>query len=164
MLATRPSHTTPLLPPPRFEALCTGQAVADATSEFGVLVRARVGAQRLLLGAEVDCFDPGRGGAAPAPGSSSGSGSGEAAGSAAQQAAGGAPPLGSLVELKTYRLPVHAGQQRSLHRWKHPKWWLQSFLAGAGGPRRAGGFGRRLFKGQRQAGSAGGTAHLLCRR
>ena len=127
----------PSLPLSRsFEALCTGQAVADATSEFGVLLRGRLGRHRLFMGAEVDCYDPSRWQPPAAPGAAvaSGGGGGGAAvqpgpaAAAAQQ--GELPPLEALLELKTYKLPQHAGQQRSVHRWKHPKWWLQSFLAG----------------------------------
>lgn len=48
-----------MLPDPcSFEAACTGQPAADASSEFGVLVRTRIGGLRLYIGAEVDCYDP----------------------------------------------------------------------------------------------------------
>lgn len=128
-----PSPPTTTTHPPthrRFEALCTGQDVADASSEFGVLVRTRVAQHRIYLGAELDCYDPCRARASPAP-ASGGSGSGSGGlGGLPQQQQQAPPPLASCVELKTYRLPSHPGQQRSLYRFKHPKWWLQSFLAG----------------------------------
>ncbi|KAI3430830.1 hypothetical protein D9Q98_009241 [Chlorella vulgaris] len=121
----------------QFEALCTRQPVADPSSEFGLLIRTRIGPHRLLLGAEMDCYDPQQGQAptaAPAPAASS---QREAPERSAQPPSGQQglaqqqlPSLSSCVELKTYRMPQHPGQQRTLYRHKHPKWWLQSFLAG----------------------------------
>jgi RAT1-interacting protein len=92
-----------------FEARATGQAVADANAETNVLVSTCVGAHRVLLGAEIDCCDCGE-----------------------QTSAARSPPalLSSLRELKTFRQPQHRGQWRTLYRLKHPKWWLQSHLAG----------------------------------
>lgn len=122
----------------RFEALCTAQPVADPNHEYNVLLSTRLAAHRLLMAAELDCFDP-----ALLPSGSNGGGGGPAAGgpaagaaqagvgnAAAAAAAATAPPQASWVELKTYRLPGHAGQRRTLNAHKHPKWWLQSFLAG----------------------------------
>ena len=40
------------------------------------------------------------------------------------------PPLESICELKTLRTPQHRGQESTLFRFKHPKWWIQSYLAG----------------------------------
>jgi RAT1-interacting protein len=92
-----------------FEAHCTGAAVADANTECGALVRARLGAHRLLMGAEIDCYDPG----------------------VCSAAGGGAPPpLSSFREVKTCRQPTHRGQWRTMYKHRHPKWWVQSFLAG----------------------------------
>ena len=59
----------------RFEALCTKQDTVDATSEYAALVRLRLDKLRIILAAEIDCFDP----EAPATG------------------------LPSYVELKTYQ-------------------------------------------------------------
>jgi RAT1-interacting protein len=89
-----------------FEARCTGQAVADANAETNVLVSTRVGALRVLLGAEIDCCDAGE----PSNALLS--------------------ALSALRELKTFKQPQHRGQWRTLYRLKHPKWWLQSHLAG----------------------------------
>jgi RAT1-interacting protein len=89
-----------------FEACCTGAAVSDANQETCVLVSTRVGGHRLLLGAEIDCYD------------------------AAAVAPGAPPTLASLRELKTFKAPEHRGQCRTLYALKHPKWWLQSHLAG----------------------------------
>lgn len=41
----------------RFEALCTQQADVDATSEYSALIRLRLDKLRILLAAEIDCFD-----------------------------------------------------------------------------------------------------------
>lgn len=89
-----------------FEAACTGQHVADASKEWGMLVSARLNGLRVLMGAEVDCYDD------------------------SECPPGKKPPMSSLRELKTYREPQHVGHWKSIHRHKHPKWWLQSFLAG----------------------------------
>lgn len=81
----RPGHafTCPGPGPPRsFEAACTGQASADASSEYGALVRTRVGGVAILLGAEIDCYDPAT-----------------CVGACGTQQ----PSLGSYVEIKTYR-------------------------------------------------------------
>lgn len=115
----------------RFEALCTGQRVADASSEFGLLLRTRIAQHRIFLGAEIDCFDP-----AVVNSSSSGGHAHQAAQPAVQQPGQQQhpqqqlPPLAAMLELKTYRKPSHPQQWRTVHRYKHPKWWLQSFLAG----------------------------------
>ena len=149
--------------------------MADASSEFGVLVRTRIDCHLLFIGAEIDCFDSSKTAAAPVEAAQQGvrlaaAGTHAAAGAEAvvglaerqqqqqqqqqqeqeqeaeQQAPAGQqqaeqqapsrqpqpppPGLQSFLELKTYRLPQHPQQQRSLYRFKHPKWWLQSFLAG----------------------------------
>lgn len=106
----------------QFEARCTGAAYADANSEYGMLVTWTLrgtgaglggGKERLrvYMGAEIDAFDP----------------------EVAPQGSYidvGVPPLSSLREIKTYTLPTHPGQWVTLYRHKHPKWWLQSYLAG----------------------------------
>ena len=97
----------------RFEALCTGQEVADSSGEWGAVVRTRIGRHRIVMGAEIDCYDPQL---LPPPEQGS--------------RAAPPPPPASWLELKTYRIPQAPQQQRTLHRYKHPKWWLQSFLAG----------------------------------
>ena len=42
----------------RFEALSTQQAEVDATSEYAAVIRLRLDKLRILLAAEIDCFDP----------------------------------------------------------------------------------------------------------
>ena len=112
-----------------FEALCTRQAEANANEEFGVVVATRLGPHRLLMGAEVDCYLP------PTSTHSSSSGRASAISNAVSSCGGGsaspgAAGLPSYLELKTYRIPQHRGQQVTLYRHKYAKWWLQSFLAG----------------------------------
>lgn len=139
--------------------------MADASSEFGLLLRTRIAQHRIYLGAEIDCYDA-KLAARSSGGAVSGSGSGSQAQQAGQQQP--LPPLGSMLELKTYRLPSRPQQERSIHRFKHPKWWLQSFLAGV--PRLAlgarddqasmmGGAGSRVGLG---SGGLGRIGHLAC--
>lgn len=99
--------------------------MADASSEYGALVRSRLAQHRLLIDAEIDCFDPAAAGQLPPAEERQ-----QAPGGQQQKRQQQPPPLSSYIELKTYKLPQHPGQQRTLHRHKHPKWWLQSFLAG----------------------------------
>jgi len=42
----------------RFEAVCTQQGEVDASSEYAALIRLRLDKLRILLAAEIDCFDP----------------------------------------------------------------------------------------------------------
>ena len=63
----------------RFEALSTQQSEVDATSEYAALVRLRVDKLRILLAAEIDCFDT------------------------KKCQAGAKPDLASYLELKTYQ-------------------------------------------------------------
>jgi RAT1-interacting protein len=106
-----------------FEAKCTGARAGNAQNEAGMLVKTRLTPPhvsqypqetaplgwRLFIGAEIDAYDP----SAIPPGSNT-----------------EVPPLESLRELKTMRPPQHHGQYNTLYRLKHPKWWLQSHLAG----------------------------------
>lgn len=100
----------------QFEAKCTGKESADANCEYNMLVSVRLGAGRaddsgalrLFIGAEIDAFDP----------------------QGTRLGTSEAPGLETLRELKTYRAPQHAGQRRSLHNYKAPRWWLQSYLVG----------------------------------
>lgn len=62
----------------RFEAVSTQQSEVDATSEYAALIRLRLDKLRVLLAAEIDCFDPDK----SLPGSK--------------------PDLTSYLELKTY--------------------------------------------------------------
>ena len=104
----------------QFEAKCTGAVTSNPNEEYGVLLRTSLGgggggggggagatggggeAVRCVLGAEIDAFDP----------------------------AVGPPSLASHAELKTVKAPPHQGAWRTLWRHRHPKWWLQSHLAG----------------------------------
>ena len=62
----------------RFEALSTQQAEVDATSEYCAVVRLRLDKLRILMAAEVDCYDPDK------------------------VKPGHTPDLASYLELKTY--------------------------------------------------------------
>ena len=58
-----------------------------------------------MMGAEIDCFD----GERPPQGSRA---------------------IESYVELKTYKPPMNSRQMNMLLRFKYPRWWVQSWLAG----------------------------------
>ncbi|KAL0053458.1 hypothetical protein WJX82_005954 [Trebouxia sp. C0006] len=90
----------------KFEALSTQQSEVDATSEYAALIRLRVDKLRILLAAEIDCFDP------------------------KKCQAGAKPDLASYLELKTYLLPANQWKANNIKKFKYPKWWLQSWLAG----------------------------------
>lgn len=90
----------------KFEALCTAEKVVDSSSEFGSVVHLHLGDHRLIVGAEIDCYDP------------------------QLCPAGEQAPLSSYVEMKTFRLPQTAQQTRNLMQFKYPRWWVQSWLAG----------------------------------
>jgi RAT1-interacting protein len=88
-----------------FEERCVGGAGAygepiDCANCFCAVVRAGVGAHRLVLGGEVDCWD------------------GEKHG------------LAGYVELKTTRVMDTQGQVKNFERDKLLKWWAQSFAVG----------------------------------
>lgn len=119
------SPTLLLSLPGRFEALCTSQAVADPSSEFGVLLRTRLAAHRVLLGAEVDCYDPQHAQQAQQEAQQAGQPGALPLEHVSQERQEG-PWLDSFLELKTYRLPSHPRQQRTIYQHKHPKWWLQA--------------------------------------
>lgn len=91
-----------------FEAACTGEHVADSNQEYGMVLSSTLGGIKLCIGAEIDCYDDDGG----------------------KEEGKELPRLSSLVELKTFRLPSHAKQWQTVYRWKHPKWWVQSYLAG----------------------------------
>mmetsp|Transcript_21324 Transcript_21324/g.46770 ORF Transcript_21324/g.46770 Transcript_21324/m.46770 type:complete len:441 (-) Transcript_21324:127-1449(-) len=93
----------------KFEALCCGESRVDATSEYCAVMRIRIGGLRIMFGAEIDCCDV-KGIFRP-PG-------------------GRAKPQREYIEFKTHRLPQHPGQHKTLLRFKYPRWWLQSWLAG----------------------------------
>ncbi|KAF5841463.1 hypothetical protein DUNSADRAFT_12907 [Dunaliella salina] len=92
-----------------------GHPIVDSTSEYAILVKVKLGQQSILMAAEVDCVDPAA--QSVAPGSTSSGGS-------------PATPMAPYLELKTYKIPDHPGQRKTLYSQKYPKWWLQSFLAG----------------------------------
>ena len=62
----------------RFEALSTQQTSVDATSEYVAVIRLRLDKLRILMAAEVDCYDP------------------------TKVKPGHKPDLASYLELKTY--------------------------------------------------------------
>lgn len=94
----------------KFEELCTrGEGAeagkVDANVEFCSVFKLAIGDSRLVLGAEIDCYE-----------------GGEDEGSNAAHSA--------YVEIKTSRVIEHPGQGRSFERFKMLKYWIQSFLAG----------------------------------
>lgn len=103
----------------QFEAKCCGEAVADASQEYGMVCSTKIFQNtakalglRLYIGAEIDAYEddginPPRHSGDRKP-----------------------PPVESLRELKTFRKPAHPGQERTLFGYKYPKWWLQSYLVG----------------------------------
>ncbi|KAL3138045.1 hypothetical protein ABBQ38_005278 [Trebouxia sp. C0009 RCD-2024] len=90
----------------RFEALSTQQTEVDATSEYCAVVRLRLDKLRVMMAAEVDCYDPDK------------------------VKPGHAPDLASYLELKTYVMPEDQRKAANIKKFKYPKWWLQSWLAG----------------------------------
>lgn len=105
----------------KFEALCTAAAGAptagaaagdaaaapvNANAEFCSLVRLRVGRHRLLMSAEIDCYEP------PPPGG------------------GTANVLHGYRELKTLAVPRTAAQHARVKGQRLLKYWIQSYLAG----------------------------------
>jgi RAT1-interacting protein len=111
-----------------FEALCTGEAYADANSEYGMLVNFRLehGGNKngnratdvkskpnfsIYLGAEIDAYDP-------------------VEAQSESRDVESIPPMSSLREIKTFTRPEHPRQWWTTYNLRHPKWWLQSYLAG----------------------------------
>lgn len=91
----------------KFEALATGQhGAVDSTSEFGMVVSTTLGDLNIMLGCEIDCYDP------------------------STVAEGCRPELKDCLELKTSRFPASDRQRQNAQRFKYPKWWLQSCLGG----------------------------------
>lgn len=88
----------------RFESLCTRQPDVDATSEFGSVLHVHLGDHRMIMAAEIDCFDP--------------------------EYQGGDDPVAGYVELKTHRTPRSQGAVATLYGVKYARWWVQSWLAG----------------------------------
>jgi len=108
-----------------FEAICTGAPYADANSEYGMLVNFKLEHRgktnktwhetkkrfSVYLGAEIDACDPVE----------------AQSGSADVQTI---PSMSSLREIKTFTRPEHQSQWWTTWDKRHPKWWLQSYLAG----------------------------------
>ncbi|KAG7671236.1 hypothetical protein Ndes2526B_g02291 [Nannochloris sp. 'desiccata'] len=109
-----------------FEAICTGAPYADANSEYGMLVNFRLEHKAdntwkekkkrfsVYLGAEIDAYDPVE----------------------AQRESLDVqciPSMASLREIKTFTQPESNGQWWTTWDKRHPKWWLQSYLAGVPG-------------------------------
>lgn len=90
----------------RFEALCTGTShePVNANSEFCSITRLRIANHRILLSSEIDCTM-------------------------------GHPksldkPTRSYAELKTMRVLRNDRDFANMYKYKFPKFWLQSYLAG----------------------------------
>lgn len=106
-----------------FESMCTinkkgERECANPNSEFGILVKSYLSKGKdnspriqLYIGAEIDCTitskDTGIG-----------------------KLQSGSDPHDRFCEMKTYSKPQHRGQETTLYRYKHPAWWLQSYLVG----------------------------------
>lgn len=90
----------------RFEALCTktSDEPVNANSEFCSIARLRIGNHRILLSSEIDCT----GG----------------------DAMNTENALKSYIELKTMRVARSDRELCSMYRYRFPKYWLQSYLAG----------------------------------
>lgn len=106
----------------KFEALCTAppptaaDAAADgggdavnANAEFCSLVRLRVGRHRLLMSAEIDCYEPTPPGAPPSASTN---------------------VLTGYRELKTMAVPRTPAQHARVKGQRLLKYWIQSYLAG----------------------------------
>ncbi|GAB0490952.1 hypothetical protein MMPV_002194 [Pyropia vietnamensis] len=107
----------------KFEALCTapppiagadvatvdGDDAVDANAEFCSLVRLRVGRHRLLMSAEIDCYEPPPPDV-PHPTSSN--------------------VLTTYRELKTMAVPRTPAQHARVKRQRLLKYWIQSYLVG----------------------------------
>ncbi|CAI5460301.1 unnamed protein product [Closterium sp. Yama58-4] len=85
--------------------------VIDANEEFCAVMKTKLGAHRVLMGAEMDCYEW-----------------------VNVPQAGNAPPRPEriFVELKTSVLPESDGQRERFERDKLLRWWIQSFVAGVG--------------------------------
>ncbi|CAI5938638.1 unnamed protein product [Closterium sp. NIES-64] len=85
--------------------------VIDANEEFCAVMKTKLGAHRVLMGAEMDCYEwvnvPQPNNAAPRP-------------------------ERIFVELKTSLLPESEGQRERFERDKLLRWWIQSFVGGVG--------------------------------
>ncbi|GJP79041.1 hypothetical protein CLOP_g9291 [Closterium sp. NIES-67] len=85
--------------------------VIDANEEFCAVLKTKVGAHRVLMGAEMDCYEwvnmP-------------------------QPSSGPPKPERIFLELKTSLLPETEGQRERFERDKLLKWWIQSFVGGVG--------------------------------
>lgn len=93
----------------KFETLSTGggfDAMVDASSEFTTVVETRIDQKRCAIAAEIDCYD--------------------------LQIANekGKASLDAFIELKTARFATTEKQRINSQRYKYPKWWFQSFIAG----------------------------------
>ncbi|CAN8061507.1 unnamed protein product [Agarophyton chilense] len=90
----------------RFEALCTGteEEPVNANSEFCSIARLRIGNHRIVISAEIDCTtgDP----------------------NSIEN------PIRSYLELKTMREVRNEKDLGNMYRYRFPKYWIQSYLAG----------------------------------
>jgi len=92
----------------KFEELCTrgdGSASSvDANVEFCSVFKLKIGDSKVVLGAEIDCYD-------------------------GEEGEGSEAPHSKYVEIKTSKAIEHGGQRKTFER-KLLKYWIQSFLAG----------------------------------
>lgn len=102
------AHTMAMYQGYKFEALCTGDNEAvpvDANAEFCSIAMVKLARHRMIVSSEIDATfgDP----------SATGSGA-----------------IRDYVELKTIKSVRHDGDLNSLYRYRYPKFWFQSFIAG----------------------------------
>lgn len=90
----------------RFEAVCTGEEnqPVNANSEFCSIARLRIGNYRILMSAEIDCT------------------TGEVQNTE--------DPIKNYLELKTMREVRTDRELSNMYRYRFPKYWVQSYLAG----------------------------------
>lgn len=90
----------------RFEAICTGveQEPVNANSEFCSIARLRLGNHRIIMSAEIDCT--------------------------AGDPKNVDKPVRSYIELKTMREIRSEKELGNMYRYRFPKYWIQSYLAG----------------------------------
>ncbi len=88
-----------------------GSGGARSDDQFCLVLKGKLGEQRLLFGGEVDAAMP-----------------------AKDQLQANNSNNREYVELKTNRRLDNPNQRRNFYRNKGAKWWLQSFLVGIRGP------------------------------
>lgn len=115
----------------------------DPNVEYCTVTGVTLGQHRLLVGAEIDCFEGDAGASATRPVSSPPAGDGPTVGSKrrleepslpdnvpAKKMRNSVPPRRTYVELKTSRLIESSRQYYNFRRFKLLRYWIQSFIVG----------------------------------